>query len=391
MDLDRSAFPVAFEHFRALVKSHDKENAFTNFHEGLTAAWEGYKPRLRDFARILLSTESWRESEIGGGHILDHLIAAIEVQDSRKNLTNNLVSWQNRFGHAARDHRILLEARSNNRLKSTLEDLLFGLYRRDDDEGAIFSRLNELTGRKYPLLGYVFFLKDMDRFMPIHPTGFDRAFRELKIDFVTLRNCSWKNYTQYNRILGEIRTTLESNTHLTNIRLIDAHSFCWILSRLSESESVKSGSYDSRGKDAGRILGARERSILDLKFSIVQTAQRSRGQLVEQTTRLKIKNLGFDEYALEQHIRELMKLQEDRCALTGIPFHFKDDHADSNFLPSPDRIDSNGHYEPGNIQIVCRFINFWKADTANDEFLALLKLVRGEGENQNLRDLDRAY
>ena len=124
-------------------------------------------------------------------------------------------------------------------------------------------------------------------------------------------------------------------------------------------------------------LGARERSILDMKFSIIQTVQQARGQTVEQTVQMKLKNLGLDEYALEAHIRELMKLQGDRCALTGIPFQFKGDEADPNLLPSPDRIDSQGHYEPGNLQIVCRFVNFWKGASPNDEFMRLLMLVRG--------------
>ena len=40
------------------------------------------------------------------------------------------------------------------------------------------------------------------------------------------------------------------------------------------------------------------------------------------------------------------------------------------------RIDSSGHYVRGNIQIVCRFINFWKGASDNEEFKDLLMLVR---------------
>jgi hypothetical protein len=50
---------------------------------------------------------------------------------------------------------------------------------------------------------------------------------------------------------------------------------------------------------------------------------------------------------------------------------------DKNLLPSVDRKDSNGHYEVGNLQIVCQFINFWKGDSDNEEFKRLLMLVRG--------------
>ena len=70
------------------------------------------------------------------------------------------------------------------------------------DEGATFDHLSELTGAKYPLLAYLFFLKDMDRFMPIQPTTFDCAFRDLGIDLVTVRNCSWENFQRFNTALG---------------------------------------------------------------------------------------------------------------------------------------------------------------------------------------------
>ena len=83
---------------------------------------------------------------------------------------------------------------------------------------------------------------------------------------------------------------------------------------------------------------------------------------------------------LEKLLGSLLDLQGDRCALTGIRFRFAGPDADlnTNLRPSVDRIDSNGHYEHGNLQIVCRFVNFWKGDSDNEEFKQLLMLVRGE-------------
>jgi hypothetical protein len=43
---------------------------------------------------------------------------------------------------------------------------------------------------------------------------------------------------------------------------------------------------------------------------------------------------------------------------------------------SLDRIDSDGHYAPRNLQIVCCFINRWKSDSDNEKFKALLDTVR---------------
>lgn len=73
----------------------------------------------------------------------------------------------------------------------------------------------------------------------------------------------------------------------------------------------------------------------------------------------------------------LLSLQDNRCALTGIPCQFLGREADNNLLPPLDRIDSGGNYEAGNLQVVCQFINFWKSDSDNAEFQRLLMLVLG--------------
>jgi len=126
--VDPVAFREAFARFQHLMVAKSG-HPFTNFHEGLAAVWESYKPRLRDKALELLAADGWSEAGVGSGAILQHIVDAIEIQDSRTNLTNNLVFWQNRFGHANRDHRVLLEAASNPKLRRDMEELLFDLYR----------------------------------------------------------------------------------------------------------------------------------------------------------------------------------------------------------------------------------------------------------------------
>jgi|HubBroStandDraft_2_1064218.scaffolds.fasta_scaffold60033_2 hypothetical protein len=378
--VDSRSFYQAFARFQQLIATEGKGRAFTNFHEGVIAAWESYKPHLRDLALGLLGANNWVESSIGSGDILNHTIRSIEIQDSRTTLINNLVFWQNRFGHANRDHRALLEAASNQKLCRELEHLLFSLYRNDANEGATFDRLSELTGAKYPLLAYLYFLKDMDRFMPIQPTGFDRAFRALNIDFSTLRHCSWYNYSTYNAILTQLRPMLEAAAGLKNVRLIDAHSFCWILAHLLKLEERRLLANGSRRGDAGRILGAREKSIIAMRLSVENTVKNSNGQIVERT--VKNKELHMTSAELEKVIASLLDLQDNRCALTGIPLQFLSPDADKNLQPSLDRIDSNGHYEAGNLQVVCQFVNFWKGSANNEEFRRLLMLVRDVGETE---------
>jgi hypothetical protein len=374
MIIDPRAFRDAFARFQGLTTAKSG-HPFKGFDEGLAAVWESYKPRLRDYARDLLRPREWSETDIGSGLVLSRMIEAIEIQASVGDRTNNLVFWQNRYGHANRDHRVLLEAVSNPKLCREIEGLLFDLFRSGADEGAIFDRLSDLTGAKYPLLAYFFFLKDMDRFMPIQPTGFDRTFRALGLDFTTLRQCSWDNYATYNQTLGALRPLIEASTSLTNVRLVDAHSFCWIFSRLLKLEAEGSIAKAAGGKDQGRYLGGREKSIIAMRLSVENTAKNANGQIVQRV--LKTKELRMTAAELEKLIASLLDLQDNRCALTGIPFQFLVPEADKNLLPSLDRKDSAGHYEVGNLQIVCQFINFWKSDSDNAEFQRLLMLVRG--------------
>lgn len=366
-------FQTKFESFKKLATALDNTHGFTNFHEGFAAVWESYKPRLRELALSKLGADGWSESSIGSGTILQHTIDAIEIQDNLGDRTNNLVFWQNRFGHANRDHRALLDATLNPKLRKELENLLFGLYRGQADEGATFDRLSDLTGAKYPLVAYLYFLKDMNRFMPIQPTGFDRAFKALAIDFSTLRQCNWENYSTYNAILDDLRPALETIPGLKNIRLIDAHSFCWIFATLLKLDANGSISRASARNNAGRVLSSREISIYEMANSIERTVGNSNGQTVQQTVRNK--ELRMTRPELEKHIKFLLENQKNCCNLSGIPFHFHGQDADDNLKPSPDRIDSNGHYEVGNLQIVCRFINFWKGSQDNTEFKRLLTLV----------------
>ena len=212
--------------------------------------------------------------------------------------------------------------------------------------------------------------------MPIQPTGFDRAFQALGIDFSTLRHCDWSHYETYNAILQGLRPRIAKASNLSNVRLVDAHSFCWIYSTLLTQELAGSLLPKPGASGTGHIIGGRQKSVIAMRYSVEDTVKNSNGQKVERV--VKNKDLRMTSSQLEKHIAALLDLQDNKCALTGIPLQYHGDGTDPNLLPSVDRIDSNGHYETGNLQIVCRFINFWKSDSDNDEFKRLLMLVRGK-------------
>ena len=344
--LDQGRFSEQFERFKSLVPAYDKGRAFTDFDNGVVHRWEGYKSGLRGYALDILVPETWTEEEIGSGAILERTIKAVEIKD------NNLVVSQPRWGPGSSGHRILLDARRDAKLRFELEGRLFDLFTGVANEGTTFDRLKDLLGAKYPLLGYLFFLKDMDRFMPIRPTVFDRVFPDLGIDLITTRKGSWENYERFNAALGEVRSALAEMDGLTNVRLIDAHSFCWIIGRILKFD--------------------REEAIGEMLNAVENTVRHSNSQIVERIVKNKERRMTRAE--LNELLGSLLDQQRNRCALTGIPF----DNANQNLRPSVDRIDSHGHYEQRNLQIVCRFVNFWKRDGDDKEFRFLLTLVRRE-------------
>ncbi len=104
------------------------------------------------------------------------------------------------------------------------------------------------------------------------------------------------------------------------------------------------------------------------------------GQQVSRT--MKNKQLKFESKdELETYITELIDAQNGFCAITGLTLQYDGEAVDQELLCSLDRIDSDGHYEPGNLQVVCRFVNRWKNDSDNEEFRRLVALVRSVSED----------
>jgi hypothetical protein len=93
---------------------------------------------------------------------------------------------------------------------------------------------------------------------------------------------------------------------------------------------------------------------------------------------IKPKTLGFPGGRVEMraYVQGLLARQGGRCALTELPFEVDAVGADEALFLSLDRIDSDKGYEPGNLQVVCRFANMWKSDAEDGEFRRLIALVR---------------
>jgi hypothetical protein len=97
---------------------------------------------------------------------------------------------------------------------------------------------------------------------------------------------------------------------------------------------------------------------------------------LEKTSVVKDKQVRF-ESAEELRVHLDLLWKSELCALSGLQLDLSG--SDPDLAPSLDRINSNRHYEVGNLQIVARFINRWKSDDDQSNFVRLLGLLKNEG------------
>ena len=131
---------------------------------------------------------------------------------------------------------------------------------------------------------------------------------------------------------------------------------------------------DRARRNAGVTFDPRQKAVAIMAMTVRDTVAGANGQEVTRT--MKNKELRFAQQDLERHIDNLIDAQDGLCAITGIRLQFHGDEEDRDLLCSLDRIDSDGHYEAGNLQVVCRFVNRWKSDAVDADFRRLIGLVR---------------
>jgi hypothetical protein len=125
---------------------------------------------------------------------------------------------------------------------------------------------------------------------------------------------------------------------------------------------------------------ARQKTIVRMAMTAIATVKGS-GAISEIIK--KDKEFRFrDQFEMEHHLAELLDIQEGLCALTGLAMVLDGEDGDPELRCSLDRIDSNGHYQRGNLQVVCKFANRWKGSSDNADFLRLLEMLCSSTEIQ---------
>lgn len=129
-----------------------------------------------------------------------------------------------------------------------------------------------------------------------------------------------------------------------------------------------------RKKNPGLTYNARQKAIWRMAATVKGTVNFSNGQKVLKT--IKNKDLLIPETELMPFIEALLAEQDGLCAITDLRLQYDGDEDDEEMLCSLDRIDSDGHYERDNLQIVCRFVNRWKNNSPDAEFRRLIEVIR---------------
>lgn len=133
---------------------------------------------------------------------------------------------------------------------------------------------------------------------------------------------------------------------------------------------------DRSGHGAVTTLDARQRAVARMVRTAEDTVRASLGPSVLQTPKRK-RSKFVNHLAFQAYVDALVEVQDGRCAITELPLQFDGTEDDPEFLCSLDRIDSDGDYEEGNLQVVCRFVNRWKGSDADESFRRLMGIVRG--------------
>jgi hypothetical protein len=135
---------------------------------------------------------------------------------------------------------------------------------------------------------------------------------------------------------------------------------------------------ESARKGPITIFSAKQRAAARMAGMAKATAAAARGQEVLRT--VKNKDLRFvDQREFEAFVLALIEAQEGLCAITDLPLQFDGEHTDIELLCSLDRIDSDGDYEDGSLQVVCRFVNRWKGSDKDLLFRRLIAVLRSDG------------
>lgn len=155
-----------------------------------------------------------------------------------------------------------LDAQGSEAFENALRDLF-----EEDEDPLSFEEIVGAIGRNYDVIGFLFFLKNPNKYMPIRSDMFESRLRLLGIEAHLSHNCTWESYQQYNGWVREIYQFLRNNLN-NDIQPIDAHSFLWIAPGLINYMDSDTQVVEHKKFGKGIVIGY-ERDLIKIKFGKV--------------------------------------------------------------------------------------------------------------------------
>ena len=219
--IDKTKLKELIARFIVFVWQMDKiESGNISFWDssGFLGREEDYKSAIAEETRKELNYIKWNKSWIGTGRIAECASKAITKAGNLVN-KNQQVDFKNRLNP------------EHPKFHKDAEQALYDIYRNPKcPDYVAFEKAVEVFGKKYDTISFLFFVKDDTRFLPISPGNFDKSFELLDINYTTSYHCSWDNYRGFISIITEILSVMEEMIPMQGKpRLIDAHSFVWVI------------------------------------------------------------------------------------------------------------------------------------------------------------------
>ena len=179
---------------------------------------ENYKASIFEKAQAALEYDKWTEPWIKTGKILTCARKAMNCAGNLVN-SNQQIAFKNRIDP------------NHERYCPEASQVLFDVYtsKGENAERSAFSEAKRVFGGSYDTIAYLFFIKDQSRFLPISPGNFEKSFASVGIDYPLSGKCSWENYTGFINIIKDVQNVMQEILHGIDVRLIDAHSFLWVI------------------------------------------------------------------------------------------------------------------------------------------------------------------
>ena len=179
---------------------------------------ENYKTRIAIKAQDALQYESWTEKWIDNGKILNCSARAMSCAENLVN-KHQQIDFKNKLND------------SDPQTKLSLARVIYNIYKSkgEKEEARAFVNAVAAFGGKYDTIAYLFFIKDSSRFLPISTGHLERSLKSVGFDYKLSGNCNWENYIGFLKIATDIRDLMAQTLPVEEIRLIDAHSFLWVI------------------------------------------------------------------------------------------------------------------------------------------------------------------